>query len=152
MPIGEQTVRWLWVGFGDRYRINGSLLLNHRTSKWNFGLAYDNWFTTRTRQQDGDRKNYNLPNEYFLTQRRSDERIVQTQTARFNIDYTPNKKNKSFRLEGIGYLTVKTIGKPSSGYYWNRNLWFYREKWPLCQWNKTVSHGRTITELCTKIQ
>ena len=87
-------------GFGDRYRINGSLLLNHRTSKWNFGLAYDNWFTTRTRQQDGDRKNYNLPNEYFLTQRRSDERIVQTQTARFNIDYTPNKKN-SFRLEGI---------------------------------------------------
>lgn len=87
-------------GFGDRYRINGSVLLNHRTSKWNFGLAYDNWFTTRTRQQDGDRINYNLPNEYFLTQRRSDERIVQTQTARFNIDYTPNKKN-SFRLEGI---------------------------------------------------
>ncbi|HMP13825.1 MAG TPA: TonB-dependent receptor [Saprospiraceae bacterium] len=87
-------------GFGDRYRINGSLLLNHRTSKWNFGLAYDNWFTTRTRQQNGDRINYNLPNEYFLTQRRSDERIVQTQTVRFNIGYTPNKKN-SFRLEGI---------------------------------------------------
>lgn len=87
-------------GFGDRYRINGSVLLNHRTSKWNFGLAYDNWFTTRTRQQDGDRINYNLPNEYFLTQRRSDERTVQTQTARFNIDHTLNKKN-SFRLEGI---------------------------------------------------
>lgn len=90
----------LGAGFGDRYRINGSVLLNHRTSKWNFGLAYDNWFTTRTRKQDGDRINYNLPNEYFLTQRRSDERIVQTQTARFNIDYTPDKKN-SFRLEGI---------------------------------------------------
>ncbi|MBV6473826.1 MAG: Vitamin B12 transporter BtuB [Saprospiraceae bacterium] len=87
-------------GFGERYRINGSVLLNHRTSKWNFGLAYDNWFTTRTRKQNGDRIQYNLPNEYFLTQRRSDERIVQTQTARFNIDYTPNKKN-NLRLEGI---------------------------------------------------
>lgn len=87
-------------GFGERYRINGSVLLNHRTSKWNLGLAYDNWFTTRTRKQNGDRIQYNLPNEYFLTQRRSDERIVQTQTARFNIDYTPNKKSH-LHVEGI---------------------------------------------------
>lgn len=97
---GTNGAMALGGGFGDRYRINGSLLLNHRTSKWNLGLAYDNWFTTRTRQQNGDRIQYNLPNEYFLTQRRSDERIVQTQTARFNIAYSPSKKN-SIQLEGV---------------------------------------------------
>ncbi|MBK8698470.1 MAG: TonB-dependent receptor [Saprospiraceae bacterium] len=101
-------------GFGDRYRINGSVLLNHRTSKWNFGLAYDNWFTTRTRQQDGDRINYNLPNEYFLTQRRSDERTVQTQTARFNIDYSPNEKS-NFHLEGIWLFDGQDNGETVNG-------------------------------------
>ena len=87
------------AGFGERYRLNGTLLLNHKTEKWNFGLAYDNWFTTRTRRVYGDRTQFDLPNEYFLTQRRFDERTIQTQTARFNIDYTPNKKN-IFHFEG----------------------------------------------------
>lgn len=31
------------AGVGDRYRLNLSALLNHKTNKWNFGLAYDNW-------------------------------------------------------------------------------------------------------------
>ena len=90
----------LGMGFGERYRLNGTVLLNHKTDKWNFGLSYDNWFTTRTRRVNGDRTQFNLPNEYFLTQRRFDERTIQTQTARFNIDYFPNKKNE-FHLEGI---------------------------------------------------
>lgn len=98
--MGTNGAAALGAGFGDRYRINASLLFNHNTSKWNFGLAYDNWFTTRTRHRNGDRIQYDLPNEYYLTQRRSDERTVQTQTARFDIDYTPNNKN-SISMEAI---------------------------------------------------
>ncbi len=97
--LGTNGAFAVGAGFGERYRLNGTLLLNHKTEKWNFGLAYDNWFTTRTRRVYGDRTQFDLPNEYFLTQRRFDERTIQTQTARFNIDYTPNKKN-IFHFEG----------------------------------------------------
>lgn len=90
----------LGMGFGERYRLNGTVLLNHKTEKWNFGISYDNWFTTRTRRVKGDRIQYKLPDQYFLTQRRFDERTVESQTARINIDYTPNKKN-DFHFEGI---------------------------------------------------
>ncbi|MBL0033308.1 MAG: TonB-dependent receptor [Bacteroidetes bacterium] len=99
MELGTNGAFAVGAGFGERYRLNGTLLLNHKTEKWNFGLAYDNWFTTRTRRVYGDRTQFDLPNEYFLTQRRFDERTIQTQTARFNIDYTPNKKN-IFHFEG----------------------------------------------------
>lgn len=98
--IGTNGAFAIGTGFGERYRLNGTLLLNHKTEKWNFGIAYDNWFTTRTRRVNGDRIQFDLPNEYFLTQRRFDKRTIQTQTARFNIDYAPNKKN-NFNLEGI---------------------------------------------------
>jgi outer membrane receptor protein involved in Fe transport len=81
------------AGFGDRYRLNASALLNHRTSKLNIGLAYDNWYTTRTRRVQGDRTNYELPDEYFLTQRRFDERLIFYQNAKATLDYSPNKKN-----------------------------------------------------------
>jgi len=88
------------AGFGERYRLNGTLLLNHKTPKWNFGAAYDNWYTTRTRRVRGDRVQFNLPDEYFLTQRRFDERTLQNQNARINIDFSPNEKN-SLNLEAI---------------------------------------------------
>lgn len=83
----------LGAGLGSRYRLNGSFLINHKTDKWNYGLAYDNWYTTRTRRITGDRINYDLPNEYFLTQRRFDERTIFYQNARATADYTPNKYN-----------------------------------------------------------
>jgi outer membrane receptor protein involved in Fe transport len=81
------------AGFGDRYRLNASLLMNHKTNVWNLGFAYDNWYTTRTRRVRGDRINYDLPDEYFLTQRRFDERLILYQNAKANIDYTPNDNN-----------------------------------------------------------
>ncbi|MDO1449595.1 TonB-dependent receptor [Rhodocytophaga aerolata] len=84
----------LGAGFGERYRLNGTLMLNHKTSKWNVGIAYDNWYTTRTRRVHGDRTQFTLPDQYYLTQRRFDERTVGNQTARVNIDYTPNTKNQ----------------------------------------------------------
>jgi outer membrane receptor protein involved in Fe transport len=82
------------AGFGERYRLNGTLMLNHKTRKWNVGIAYDNWYTTRTRRVHGDRIQFNLLDQYYLTQRRFDERTVENQTARVNLDYTPNAKNQ----------------------------------------------------------
>ncbi|HLP38173.1 TonB-dependent receptor domain-containing protein [Lacibacter sp.] len=88
-------------GFGERYRLNGGLLLNHKKNKWNFGMAYDNWYTTRARRVNGDRIQFDLPNEYYLTQRRSDERIVQNQNARVNIEFAPTSKS-SFSFDAFG--------------------------------------------------
>lgn len=81
------------AGLGDKYRLNASALLNHKTNKWNFGVAYDNWYTTRTRKVEGDRINFELPEEYYLTQRRFDERLIFYQNAKATIDYAPGKKN-----------------------------------------------------------
>ena len=99
--IGTNGALALGAGFGERYRLNGMFLLNHKTEKWNFGVAYDNWYTTRTRRVKGDRVQFELPGQYFLTQRRFDERTIQNQNARINIDYAPNKKN-ALSFEAIG--------------------------------------------------
>lgn len=81
------------AGKGDRYRLNASALLNHKTDKWNIGGAYDNWYTTRTRKVNGDRVDYDIPDQYYLTQRRHDERLIFYQNAKANVDFTPNEKN-----------------------------------------------------------
>ncbi|MBK6285674.1 MAG: hypothetical protein IPF54_26115 [Draconibacterium sp.] len=47
--LGTNGAAALGGGFGARYRLNGSFLINKNTNKWDLGLAYDNWFTTRTR-------------------------------------------------------------------------------------------------------
>jgi len=100
--LGTNGAFALGAGLGSRYRLNGTLLLNHKTEKWNLGLAYDNWFTTRTRMVNGDRTQFDLPDQYFLTQRRFDEQTYQNQTARFNLDFSPNKKNSlSFQLSTL---------------------------------------------------
>jgi outer membrane receptor protein involved in Fe transport len=88
------------AGLGDRYRLNASFLVNHKTEKLNLGIAYDNWYTTRTRRVKGDRINYDLPNEYFLTQRRFDERLIFYQNTKADIDYSINKKN-SLNFEAL---------------------------------------------------
>jgi outer membrane receptor protein involved in Fe transport len=82
------------AGLGDRYRLNASILLNHKTDKWNLGLEYDNWYTTRTRKVKGDRINYDLPDEYYLTQRRFDERLIFYQNAKATVDFEPTDKSK----------------------------------------------------------
>lgn len=82
------------AGKGDRYRLNASALINHKVGKWNFGAAYDNWYTTRTRSVNGDRINYDVPEMYYLTQRRFDERLVFYQNAKATVDFIPNDKNE----------------------------------------------------------
>jgi outer membrane receptor protein involved in Fe transport len=100
LDVGTNGAFAFGVGFGERYRLNGMALVNRKTGKWNFGLAYDNWYTTRTRRVNGDRVQYQVPDEYFLTQRRFDERRVQNQNGRLNIDYTPHK-NSSLSMEAL---------------------------------------------------
>lgn len=81
------------LGKGERYRLNASALINYKKNKWNIGAAYDNWYTTRTRRAKGDRINYDVPEMYYLTQRRFDERLVFYQNAKANVDFIPDKKN-----------------------------------------------------------
>jgi outer membrane receptor protein involved in Fe transport len=91
--LGTNGAFAIGAGLGDRYRLNASLLLNHKTEKLNVGFAYDNWYTTRTRRVQGDRINYDLPDHYYLTQRRFDERLIFYQNTKANLDYAFNKKN-----------------------------------------------------------
>lgn len=91
--LGTNGAFAVGAGFGERYRLNATLLLNHKTNHWNFGIAYDNWYTTRTRRVRGDRVQFNLPDAYYLTQRRFDERTIQNQNARINIDCSPDEKS-----------------------------------------------------------
>jgi len=91
--LGTNGAFAVGAGFGERYRLNGTFLINRKTAKWNVGATYDNWYTTRTRRVNGDRIQFDLPNEFFLTQRRFDERTIQNQNARLNVEYAPNKKN-----------------------------------------------------------
>ncbi len=88
-------------GYGAKVRFNSSVLLNHKVGKWNIGLAYDNRIAPRVRMGEGDRVNFNIPPQYFLTQRRTDDRIERNHNLRFNFDYALDNKN-SFNLEVIG--------------------------------------------------
>ena len=88
-------------GYGSRPRVNSSIILNHKTGKWNFGLGYDNRFAGRTRTINASRTNFFLPDNYLLDQHRNDKRLEQLQNLKINIDFVPNAKN-SFAFEAIG--------------------------------------------------
>jgi outer membrane receptor protein involved in Fe transport len=83
----------LGVGHGAKPRLNSSILLNSKEGKWNIGLGYDNRFFGRERLGNGDRVNFNIPDQYYLTQRRTDLRKEADQNLRFNLDYDINKRN-----------------------------------------------------------
>ena len=89
------------LGFGSRSRVNSSLILNHKTEKWNIGLGYDNRFAGRTKHITNNRTNFNESDSYQINQDRSDERYERLQNLKFNLDFTPDKKN-NFSFEAIG--------------------------------------------------
>lgn len=93
----------LGAGYGAHGRLNSSFIINHSTGKWNFGLAYDNRFASRTRQAISNRTSFDIPSSYYLNQKRFDNRSEKTQNLKFNIDYNPNDKN-SFSFEAIGNM------------------------------------------------
>lgn len=91
----------LGSGFGAKGRINSSVLLNHKTEKWNFGLGYDNRFAGRTKKIKADRTNYFIDDEHLIQQNRSDQRTEGLQNLKLNIDFSPNERN-SFSFEALG--------------------------------------------------
>jgi outer membrane receptor protein involved in Fe transport len=91
----------LGAGLGAKGRASSSFLLNNKAKKWNFGLGYDNRFAGRTRNINGQRTNFNLPETYQLNQIRIDSRKEALQNLKLNIDFSPNDKN-SLGFEAIG--------------------------------------------------
>ncbi len=117
----------LGAGFGAKGRINSSVLLNHKTEKWNFGLGYDNRFAGRTKKIKGSRTNYFITDEHFIEQQRNDERTEQLQNLKFNIDFSPNDKN-NFSFEAIANKegqdndeTLKTLIKKADFSFFSNN-------------------------------
>lgn len=78
-------------GAGYSWRLNNSVMLNYKKRNWNIGVAYDNRLAERNRKAEGNRENFNLPTQYFLTQRRNDDRNEGIHNLRANIDYTGKK-------------------------------------------------------------
>lgn len=93
----------LGAGAGAKYRVNSSALLNHKSKKWNLGLAYDNRFAGRTRQITGERTNFTQTDLYQLNQNRSDDRLEQLQNLKFTTDFQANSRNL-LSFEAIGNL------------------------------------------------
>ena len=93
-------------GFGAKGRVNSSILLNHKTEKWNFGLGYDNRFAGRTKKINAERTNYFIDDEHFINQKRNDERTEGLQNLKLNIDFSPNERN-SFSFEALGNLETQ---------------------------------------------
>jgi hypothetical protein len=87
------------AGKGEKGRFNSSSLLNFKKAEWNLGIAYDNRIANRSRNATGNRINYNLPNEYYLTQKRNDDRNEATHNLRLSVDHESDKH--SISLEGI---------------------------------------------------
>ena len=97
-------------GFGAKGRLNSSVLLNHKTDKWNFGLGYDNRFAGRTKKIKGERTNFLIDDEHFINQDRHDERTEGLQNLKFNIDFSPNDRN-SFSFEALGNMESQDNGE-----------------------------------------
>jgi outer membrane receptor protein involved in Fe transport len=94
----------LGIGVGAKGRINSSFLASVKISKWNFSLAYDNRFANRIRNINANRTSFDIPEKYFLTQYRNDNRTDKLQSIRLNIAYNINSKN-SVEFEAIGEKT-----------------------------------------------
>jgi outer membrane receptor protein involved in Fe transport len=93
----------LGAGMGSRFRLNSSAILNHKSDKWNIAVGYDNRFAGRTRIIEGSRTNYQLIDNYLLSQYRFDERIDRLQNLKLNVDYQINKQN-TLTFEAIGNI------------------------------------------------
>lgn len=89
------------AGASGKGRESVAFLLSHQTTNWNIGLAYDNRISGRDRDIDAERVNFLISDIHTLAQKRNDDRLELTHNAKFNMDYTPNKKN-SFGFEMIG--------------------------------------------------
>ncbi len=100
---GTNTALALGTGMGSRGRVSSSLLFNRKSGKLNIGLGYDNRFAGRTRQINGTRTNFFLPDAYLLNQFRDDKRLEQLQNLKLTVDYSISKRDQ-LSLEIIGKM------------------------------------------------
>ena len=110
-------------GVGAKGRVNSSFILNNKVGKWNFGLGYDNRFAGRTRKIESNRTNYNLLDNYFISQNRNDERVEKLQNLKLNIDYNLNQYN-TFSLEAIGNMEGQDNNEDLVSKLYNKNTGF----------------------------
>jgi len=113
----------LGTGFGAKGRVNSSVILNNKVGKWNLGIGYDNRFAGRTRKIESNRSNYNLIDNYFISQNRNDKRIEQLQNLKLNLDYMPNQYN-TFSFEAIGNTEGQDNNEDLISKLFNKNTGF----------------------------
>lgn len=100
---GTNAALAVGTGMGSRGRVSSSMLLNHKSGKFNLGLGYDNRFAGRTRQINASRTNYFLPDNYLLKQFRDDKRLEQLQNLKLTADYSISKRDQ-LSLEVVGTM------------------------------------------------
>jgi outer membrane receptor protein involved in Fe transport len=110
------------TGYGAKGRFNSSALLNYKTTAWNIGIGYDNRLAERVRKATGDRINSKLPSQYYLTQRRNDDRQESTHNLRLNIDF--ENKKYIFNTETIFSVENETNLETLISTFENQNLEF----------------------------
>ncbi len=83
-------------GYGAKWRANSSAQINHKTGDFNVAASYDNRYANRTRKANGDRVNYLIPDQYYLTQRRNDDRQERNHNLKLNLDQEYEKSTLGF--------------------------------------------------------
>jgi outer membrane receptor protein involved in Fe transport len=110
-------------GMGAKGRVNSSFIVNNKVGKWNIGLGYDNRFAGRTRKIESNRTNYNLIDNYFIDQKRNDERVEKLQNLKLNLDYNLNQYN-TISFEAIGNMESQDNNEDLTSKLYNKNTGF----------------------------
>jgi outer membrane receptor protein involved in Fe transport len=110
-------------GMGAKGRVNSSFIVNNKVNKWNIGLGYDNRFAGRTRKIESNRTNYNLIDNYFIDQKRNDERVEKLQNLKLNLDYNLNQYN-TISFEAIGNMESQDNNEDLTSKLYNKNTGF----------------------------
>jgi outer membrane receptor protein involved in Fe transport len=110
-------------GIGAKGRVNSSFIVNNKVGKWNLGLGYDNRFAGRTRKIESNRTNFNLIDNYFIGQKRNDERVEKLQNFKLNLDYNPNQYN-TISFEAIGNMESQDNNEDLVSKLFNKNTGF----------------------------
>jgi outer membrane receptor protein involved in Fe transport len=110
-------------GVGAKGRVNSSFIVNNKVGKWNLGLDYDNRFAGRTRKIESNRTNFNLIDNYFIGQKRNDERVEKLQNLKLNLDYNPNQFN-TISFEAIGNMESQDNNEDLISKLFNKNTGF----------------------------
>ena len=111
------------TGVGARGRVNSSFILNNKVGKWNLAIGYDNRFAGRTRKIESNRTNFNLIDNYLISQKRNDERVEKLQNLKINIDYNLNTYN-TISFEALGNMEGQDNNEDLVSKLFNKNTGF----------------------------